>query len=191
MRLDEADLLGMLSSALHNDYTARCIAEVVTPYLRDLAAHVGVPLILPNAQALPEAVLDELASELLIRWYDYSAGIQLKRDLVARSESVHRRMGTPNAIEQVASAYFGPSTVEEWYEYDGEPYHFRVRTPNMEAATDKNTAFRHVVERTQNLRSVFDGVQIDAEIPTVRVYVAMVVQSAMHIIIPTQKEVTP
>lgn len=75
---------------------------------------------------LDEAVLDILAGDLKIDWYDYGANIEIKRRLIRDSWYVHKRMGTRSAVERATCDVWPYSFLEEWFEYDGHPYHFRV-----------------------------------------------------------------
>ncbi|MFQ9474035.1 MAG: phage tail protein [Oscillospiraceae bacterium] len=35
-------------------------------------------------------------------------------------------MGTPAAVNRIIETIFETGYIEEWYEYDGEPHHFRA-----------------------------------------------------------------
>lgn len=114
---------------------------------------------------LDEAVLDILAGDLKVDWYDYGANIEIKRRLIRDSWYVHKRMGSRKAAETAISDVWPNSLVEEWFEYGGDPYHFRVvlnaDDPTdpiyIDAALDKLKIFKPV-------RAALD----DAE-PTIRV----------------------
>ncbi len=185
MKLNEVDFPALLSAALRDDHTARCLAETLNPYLKDLTAAADDPQLLPRVDDLEETVLDELACELCIRWYDTLAPLEAKRAVVAQSDLVHRGMGTPSAIERVVSAFLGSMRVEEWWEYDGEPYHFRVRTTDIDIALAKNADIHRVVAQTQNLRSVYDGIRIETQTGTAQAYVGAAIQTAQFITLPT------
>ena len=75
---------------------------------------------------LDETVLDILAGDLKIDWYDYGASIDVKRRVVRDSWFVHKRMGSRTAVETAISDVYPYSIVEEWFEYGGDPYHFRI-----------------------------------------------------------------
>ncbi len=75
---------------------------------------------------LDESVLDILAVDLKVDWYDYDANLETKRRMIYDSWRVHKRMGSVAAVENALSDVWPNSTVEEWFEYGGEPFHFRV-----------------------------------------------------------------
>lgn len=184
MKLTEANLLRVLCAPLRNDETGIAFAKVLSPYLSKMAQSVQHALLLPNAANLPAYVLDELAQELHVPWYDFGAAEGVKQDLIAESDQVNMRLGTPASIEQVAISYFGTANVEEWWEYAAEPYHFRVRTGNISAVTENSEIFAALVELTKNLRSVYDGVLIDQTTPAVQATMVFCVQAATQMVIP-------
>lgn len=184
MKLKEANLEQVLCAPLRDDETGRAFARVLSPCLRRLAEQAERVLLLPNVQRLPEEILDALARELHIPWYDDGVARSVKREVVAQSDRVNMRLGTPYAVEQVAAAYFGEAVVEEWWEYGAAPYSFRVRTPNIEAVTENHKVFQDVIAYTQNLRSVFDGVVVDQHIPKANIYLGAVVTASILTTIP-------
>ena len=95
---------------------------------------------------LEEGVLDILAQDLKIDWYDYNASLTEKRRTVKDSWYVHKRIGTKSAVERALSDTWPNSKVEEWFEYGGEPYHFRVilDTSESEAPINLDTALKKV-----------------------------------------------
>jgi len=143
----------------------------------------GVELVI-DVQSMPEWRLDELAWELNTPWYIHDAGIDAKRSAILRGENVNRRLGTPWAVETVAGMYFGASEVQEWHDYDGEPFHFQVLTGNLNAATLHSVVFRELVERTKNARSVFDGVIVNPRTPTLEMWAGMLGRAVWRVKIP-------
>ena len=69
-------------------------------------------------------------------------------------------MGTPAAIEQVVRTIFTNGTILEWFEYGGEPYHFKAAaflTPEDASALPR---LRATIERVKNLRSWLDDLDV-------------------------------
>lgn len=83
---------------------------------------------------------------------------QKKRELVRKAIARHRYKGTPAAVEEVCSAAFDTAEVVEWYEYGGEPYHFRVRM--VQESIPDETAMAEMVKAVnsaKNTRSWLDS----------------------------------
>ena len=66
------------------------------------------------------------------------------------------------AVERVVSDIFGDGWVEEWPEYEGDPYHFRVHTSNVSAGDQEAAYFESIVASSQNVRSYLEAVVIES-----------------------------
>lgn len=136
MKLDEIDVLQLQSRHMKTDPTTVAMAAAVQPALRDIA--VSIPLILLYAridpaagsgiEPLSEDLLDELAWGFGIDFYDVGADVDRKRQLVRSAIRIHRMKGTPAAVEEAMTIAFSAATLEEWFEYGGAPYTFRITT---------------------------------------------------------------
>ena len=72
--------------------------------------------------SLPEPVLDLLAWQLHVEGYEAAVDVAAKRQLIAGSLLLHRRRGTPWAVRTaLEAALHVPATVQQWFEYGGEP----------------------------------------------------------------------
>ena len=135
---------------------------------------------------MPEWRLDELAWETGCM-YDYNAGIESKRDWIRNATGYARLLGTPEGLLQYIRGHFPSTEVEEWFDYEGEPYHFRLNIP--EKLTLKR--FEDVlaaVEYAKNVRSVLDttGLHLLDEVATV--YHATAVNIAEFHVMTTQNQ---
>lgn len=79
-------------------------------------------------------------------WYDYSYDLEKKRETIKHSWNVHRRLGTKYAVETAISAIYPQTTVEEWFEYDGNPFYFRLKI-NLTNVTANPKAHQRVLQR--------------------------------------------
>lgn len=181
MRLNDVDLLALQPLFMQCDPTTIALCRALQPIMRDAARETRSALIIPAVDTLTEAALDELADELHVIWYDYDAPIDIKRAVIKASDLVHMAMGTPGAIERVGVQFFGDALVEEWWEYDAEPYHFRVSTRNIAKGSRNAALFAKIINDVKNVRSVFDGVFLDARVGTVSINAAAVMQIAEFI----------
>lgn len=182
MDLTNIDLLQLQTSYMKEDPTTKALCAAITPQLRQIAGQLFKCLILANIDQLPEEILDELAFELHIDWYDATAAIDVKRSLIKNSDKVHRYLGTPFAVEQVVQDYFGDGIVEEWFEYGGQPYYFRVLTENSAVTGELANQFNKAVDKVKNLRSRLEAVVITMT-GEMNEYVAHVLQTGDNITI--------
>lgn len=109
---------------------------------------------------LSERVLDMLAHDLHVDWYDYGASLEEKRSMVASSVFVHRHMGTPSAIYRVIQDVFEEGSLEEWFQYGGQPNHFRVRTEQAERVNQNIDHFLEMISKAKPVSQVLDHVTV-------------------------------
>lgn len=74
----------------------------------------------------PEEILDVLAVQFKVDWYDSSYPLQAKRNIIKTALEVRRYYGTDWATLKAISAIYPRSEIEQWYDYGGTPGHFRV-----------------------------------------------------------------
>jgi len=147
------------------DATTRAIPGVLL-YARlahDTGAAASVPMLPPLSRltalsgglaSLPEPVLDHLAWQLHMEGYEAAVDVAAKRQLIAGSLLLHRRRGTPWAVRTaLEAALHVPATVQQWFEYGGEPYFFRVRLELGGAGLDE-AAQRNALQLIQDYKNV-------------------------------------
>ena len=111
---------------------------------------------------MPEWRLDELAWEMNCL-YDYGADIEAKRRWIKNSFSMYRLYGTPESFYQYISSYFDDMDLEEWWQYNASPYHFRVTVEGIWNPVNEAWA-RKAIRTAKNARSVLDGLRIGTKI---------------------------
>lgn len=113
--------------ALTRDPRTIALGEVLAKQLQKTAL-----LIRDNAgifyriDELGELMLDILASDLHVDWYDYGADIDEKRKLIKNSVAIHRMAGTPAGLRLAIESTHNEIELEEWFDYGGDPFYFRV-----------------------------------------------------------------
>jgi len=117
-------------------------------------------LIYPAIDRLDEQLLDILAYDFKVDWWDADYSVEEKRRTLKDSWRVHKLLGTKAAVVMAISAIYPRTKVLEWWEYGGEPYHFRldINITNDSINSEKQ---RRVLERLnfyKSLRSHNDGV---------------------------------
>lgn len=157
-RLTQFDLLGLQTPYMQVDPTTQALCTVLGPLLQQVANQINKVILLARVDYLAEEVLDQLAYGLHIEWYDSTADISVKRALIKSSDRVHMHLGTPYAVRQVVGDFLNRGELQEWFEYGGDPYHFRVLT-TAEAIADPVLVAQltRAVNYSKNARSYFDG----------------------------------
>ena len=159
----------MLPNFLREDKNFRAICNALNDEIKLLYEQTNLVKLYSNIDNLPEEILDELAWQFNSIEYNTSYSIAIKRELIKNCIITHHRRGTVASVEDVASRIFGNATVSEWFEYGGEPYHFKVHTETVTVSDDMINEFNRVIRQTQNIRSHLEEV-ITETINSMEVY---------------------
>lgn len=161
IKAHEIKLIDILPAILKNDKTMAAIAKVLQKYIDENYVYIEKLNILTNIDNITnEELVDHLAYQLHVDFYDSSLDIDKKKKLVENSIPQHRKKGTPIAIENLIEIVFGSGKVEEWFEYNGEPYYFRILTENKSATQERAEEFIRAVNTVKNTRSHLESVII-------------------------------
>ena len=106
LELKDNALQRILPSSISGDATVKDIVQAISGRLAQLGEQAELVLILPRLKKLPEEIVDELAWQYHVDFYDVAAGLTKKRELVRKAIARHRYKGTPAAVEEVCSAAF-------------------------------------------------------------------------------------
>ncbi len=111
----------------------------------------------------PENILDMMAADLNTQYYESTLPIELKRTLVRGTLDWYKRAGTPSAVEEIVQAVYGEGKVEEWFEYDDEPYYFRIMT-NGRMEDGMQEKFNKMLDRAKNVRSHIRAIETHKDV---------------------------
>ncbi len=159
--ITKENLLLIMPPALTHDKSIMALAAADAEALAVRLEEIDRVRIISNIDGLDEAVLDILARDFKVDWYDPDYSLEEKRRTLKDSWRVHKTLGTRAAVETAISAIYPETTVEEWFEYGGEPYHFRLRI-NLANDSGDITKQRRVFQRLnfyKSLRSHVDEVK--------------------------------
>lgn len=164
-RLNDIQLKNIISPSINHDENVKALCAAIDAKLHEIAVSTNLILLLPRLDLLPETIIDELAWQYHVDFYDYSADIAKKRALVKQAIAWHKRKGTPSAVEEVCAAVFKTAKVSEWFEYSGQPYHFKVRlieeaVPNTRVID----SLLRAIKVTKNTRSWLDELSFHRQV---------------------------
>lgn len=160
--------------ALQKDPKMVALAHSIANVLEQRLDEIDLGQIYTRIDQLPEDLLDILAKDFAVDWYDRSYTLEEKRKTIKGSFYVHRHRGTKAAVEKAISAIYPNPEVLEWFEYGGNPYHFKLRI-TVDFATLNQTKHQQVLQKIscyKNLRSHLDGVVYSIESKAVKPYIA-------------------
>lgn len=154
------NLRDIMPESLKNDPDVQALCDAITPEIQAISNEIKQCILWARIDELAEKVLDLLAWQLHVDFYDLDLPIEIKRQLVRNAPRWHKRKGTPAAVEELVTAVFGEGKVLEWFEYEGEPYHFKVQTFNLSVTQEDADKFSRALNSVKNARSWFDGVEV-------------------------------
>lgn len=114
-----------------------------------------------DASALP--LLAEQFHILGNEGWLYAQTEQEKRNLIKNAIELHRYKGTKYALRKVLEILNLNGKIKEWFEYEGNPYHFIVsldlRNKGFEFTTEEQ--LMDLIEETKNVRSVMETLEVN------------------------------
>lgn len=158
MRLTDCKFERLLPLFMRNEADDVAFARTLDPLIKEIGDKVRLCSDWGVVDDLPEEFLDALAWELDIDWYDKAADIEVKRALIKSADKVHAHHGTKSAVTQVVKDFYGDAEVKEWFEYGGEPGHFKVSVAGMDVHVTIPEEFLNAVNRTKRQSAIMDDV---------------------------------
>lgn len=121
----------VLPPSIRDDSTIRAVADALDPESQDIYLQITNLPYHPNLDNLPSRVIDLLAWQYHVDFYDAGADIAVRRARVASAITDHMLHGTREGVSRALETVFGAGnfTIVEWHEVDpGRPVHtYRVR----------------------------------------------------------------
>lgn len=174
--LAEISIADLIPGSIANDEQVKNAIAALDGEIRAVTTDIQQAVITADIDNQPSDVLDHLAWQFDVDFYEQALPIQQKRNLIREAIYWHRIKGTPGAVQRVVDAIFGGGQIEEWFQYGGIPHRFRVRAEGSfpDAAT-YNRLIR-LVNATKNVRSFLESVIIDTRLENELYYAAVVHQ---------------
>ena len=158
--ITKESMLSVLPGVLARDKGMYDLAQLIGWILGENAVEVNDPAIFQRIYELDEDLLDILAVDCKVDWYDFDADIDTKRRQIATNWHVRKRLGTVGAVKTALQAVWPDTTVEEWFDYDGDPGYFRVLLGLDTAGTVNFTKAVRMIDIFKPVRAHVDGYPI-------------------------------
>lgn len=152
-------LLAAFPYSLSRDSNKEKLADAIANELVQTISKTESVEIFPRVDELPEEVLDILAYDLKVDWYEPEADIRYKRQAIKECMLVHKYKGTKYAVETALRSMYNSAEVKEWFEYGGEPFHFTVKVYGSTSSGLRTLYLK--IQYAKNLRSVLDNVEFE------------------------------
>ena len=146
-------------------------------------------LILPRIDEIEdEKVLDLIAWQFHIEGWDLARNIEEKRNLIKNAIQLHRHKGTPFAIKKGFEALNLQADLQEWFEYGGEPYRFKIYLHTKLKDEKSYIRFAELINEYKNVRSHLESLNLQYS-ENLYIYHASVINHGSYSIIPAAMEV--
>ncbi|GGG19847.1 hypothetical protein GCM10007425_12830 [Lysinibacillus alkalisoli] len=146
----------LLTRFMDSDAFTRNLFEVIVEELYEVAVEVPMLHLMANLEKQSDDVLDHLAWQFHVDFYDAKFERHKKIALIRTAFATHKYKGTPYAMEKVLEAVKLSGEVVEWFEYNGDPYHFSIELKLIQKLNDLNLIY-DMIMAYKNVRSWFDG----------------------------------
>ena len=155
------NLLSTFPFALTSSKKLNAIADATAEELTKLYELNRLADIYTRIDELDEELCDILAYDYKIDWYMWAAPLAAKRALIKSHFEVHRHMGTRGGVEKALNSVYPGTFLEEWFEYGGRPYYFRIVFDVTEHRADiRQTELERMIRIFKDVRSVMETDQI-------------------------------
>lgn len=105
---------------------------------------------------LPDKILDLLAIEMRAQYYNSNLPINTKRDILKKTLVWHYHAGTLSAVQELVEFVWGSNIkIEEWFQFEGDPYTFQIELFDLDNIMDDQTMadFIEALRKVKNTRS--------------------------------------
>lgn len=113
-----------------------------------------------NLETQSDKTLTELAYQYSVDNWEEILSREVKINLIKNAIMVHRKKGTKFSIENNLKKLNRPLKVEEWWEYGGAPFTFKITT-NVFKSIEWLDLLLEIIEKYKNCRSIIETIEIN------------------------------
>ncbi|MFW5497756.1 MULTISPECIES: phage tail protein I [unclassified Maridesulfovibrio] len=156
--LADLKLIDILPSSIAEDEQFQALAETFDKQLKGILASIPAIEIYSRIEEHEEPLLSLLAWQFHVDHWDANWSVETKREAVKNSIKLHKKKGTPWAVEKAVEIATGErAEVLEWFNYDGDPYMFKVA---VHGQVRDCAPILTAINSAKNVRSHLDSIQI-------------------------------
>lgn len=159
-KISEVTLLELLPENLRNDPDIIAASQVVDTKFQALASSIKNCLTIADIDNASSEVVDNLAGEMNIDFYDQTLSLDKRRALVRNGYLYKYRKGTANVVKQIVTNAFDQTALKEWFEYGGKPFHFKIITEANLPSESKIADLVNAINSVTNARSTLESIEV-------------------------------
>lgn len=155
----------MNNLAMINDINLKTFNEICEERFSEIDIDCLLVIIIDN---LPSDALPHLAEQYHITgnegWLQCQSDND-KRALIKKAIELHRYKGTKYALINVLKSLNINGDIKEWFEYGGDPYHFKIDIFLQNYAYNEKVFenLKKMIEEYKNVRSVLEEISIESK----------------------------
>lgn len=191
IRLYDGQITDLLrTNPIRKEAEVRALAYAILQEKRRLMDLVDQTRTMAAIDDLPERILDVLAVELRTPAYSEELPVKTKRALIKGTLAFYARLGTPWAVNWAIRTLFGNGHIDEWFEYGGEPHHFRVTVSNDGTFSSLGGLpdFMALIRSVKRLSSWLDDITVTTDMGDTSLRVGGLMAAAATIPMPEAEE---
>ena len=143
------------------DKDLQAISAALDDALDFICQNKNLVLLLYNLDSLPSDALDHIATQWHVDFYNKNLPVNIKRNFIKQSLYLHKIKGTPAAVKRVLDIFTTNPSLEEWFQYGGEPYFFKISFNSMIDIGDGDITFWRMLFDSKNVRSWLESITIN------------------------------
>lgn len=126
--LEKLSLSDIIPGSIAGDENVQAAIQGIDPELQSVSRDIAEALIYSRIDELPEPVLDALAWQWHVDFYELAHSVEGKREVVKGALQWHRKKGTVWSILKALEMFGIKGTYTNWYEMEpsGKPYTFAL-----------------------------------------------------------------
>ena len=141
------------------DIESECFGYALDKQMKKFHALANQLTVWSDLENVDPKYYDYIALCIKAPYYRSEYDDDMKLKLLQTSLAMQRYAGTQKAIGQLLDIVFTKAEFKPWYEYSGEPYHFKPIIYDV-LTEDANTVFTNVIKKVKAARSVMDEVEV-------------------------------
>lgn len=159
IKYKDSEIIQILPESLRHKEEVKAISYAINRAIQKLIAYSERVCVYAAIDELPEKILDVLAVELRTQYYEPDMTLETKRSIVKKTLLWYHHAGTPSAVREMIEAVFGIGEIEEWFEYGGKPYFFKIITDTA-LTEDIMERFAKIIGKVKNTRSHLEAIEL-------------------------------
>ncbi len=165
-RLIQGELLDLIPEPLKSDTDVIAISYALQMAMAELLKYSVNTRMYADVDHVSEDILDYMAVEMRLAYYDESFSVETKRELIKNSFISYMEAGTKTSVQDLITTVFGYGEVVEWFDFtEGEqiPGYFDIET-GAQLTPELFEMFTKVIESVKNESSHLRRIGIEREI---------------------------